>query len=162
VHLITSMNEREHSMKTLKGALKRMENPYARLSVFNDEDNKREAVFIAANPCATEYLESEGPMEQPSADRVSLPVITQREFSRRATEILKLYSPSFQRSGRLSPEKRAFIADGKTLPAGKRCMALRELEKFDIRSEGNFEPLLNRERDDTLHEKLRAITDGLK
>jgi hypothetical protein len=148
-------------MQSIKGALKRMGNPYAKLSVFDEDLLVREAVFNSANPCAVEYLES---CREPVSRREAVStvkVISQRAFSAEASQILRLYSPSFKRGGRLSPEKRDFINQCKALPADKRFLALQELRKFDIRTEGNFEPLLNRERDDALTQKLKSIISNI-
>lgn len=150
------------SMQSIKGVLKRMGNPYAKLSVFDEEMLKREAVFSRANPCAVEYLEGCRKLGSQREVDSTIKVISQRAFTTEASQILRLYSPRFKRGGRLSPEKRDFINQCKALPADKRFLALQEIRKFDIRTEGNFEPLLNRERDDALNLKLKSILNDLK
>lgn len=151
----------DQSKLSIKEALKRMENPYAKLCVSDEDLLVIEADFDSANLCAVEYLE--GCREPDSQRRVAatLKVISQRAFSAEASQILRLYSPYSKRGGRLSPEKRDFINQCKALSADKRFLALQELRKFDIRTEGNFEPLLNRERDDALTQKLKSIISNL-
>jgi hypothetical protein len=171
-------------MKTSVEAIRRMGNPYAKLSLpeFDEnEDDRIAAIRRSGNPYAklsmfiddeihdkqeisnTEDLPlfstaSSSTPRQPFAETNRAAGLSKAVFETRCRSILSQYEPMRQGRPILRLEFRNFIANNRDKSAAERSRILEELLRYDLSSIPGLKPHLNRENEASLLRKLTSLT----
>lgn len=129
--------------------LKKLEDPYARISILDDEDD----VLINAN-------RRTAVRQDKTTSLSSRSVLTSNELRKLLRTAFESYSPRFERTGKLPARRKEIIKSACALPADKRLKLYQDFEKYILNDLGNYEPMLNRESrdgDDELCEVFDAL-----
>jgi hypothetical protein len=158
--------------------LKRLGNPYAKLSVFDEEDFVREQHHAMGDQYAAHNLSWPGikavvnPQQMtfdspknsaaiiplPINKRVQMPIVSLPFFKKRLREIFMTYSsPAERENGKISPHFSGFIKHYENVTGEMRHAILKEFEPFDLASLGKINPHYNRDDIDGIKTKLERI-----
>ena len=165
--------------KNVVEAIRRFQNPYAKLSLFDDEedvpvarisDPKRTYLKKLQNPCAYDSIfEEQSELQLPLIDESNPDVlkhgnqrgISKKEFVDGCRRIFGQYIPPSE--GRaLRPHYRDFITRNENRMGDDRTKLLKELSKYDLSIDGNFKPHFNREKELLTVKKLQEIEKAVK
>jgi len=159
----------------LTAFLRKLGNPYAKLSILDDPedvpDPVRKWIRASQNPYASLQVvgsdETAGAASETASSKSHLlfenrqaPRVSKEAFIARCRRIFEQYVPLQQGRRKLDPEYTSFIAENSTRSPEERGRVLEELQKYDLSFLGNVTPYLNRERKDALKAKLKRISRG--
>lgn len=163
------MSNQKPSADEIQAYLTRLQNPYAFLSLqeqdLDEQEAKMECLRKRKNPYVYYDLfpepdEGEGPLvsdlkpkvqHQPPAAEVS-----KRAFQDGCRRIFVLYVPP-EEGTTLRPHYRDFILRNQDQSPEQRFRILEELRKYDLSTTGNLKPHFNRERESLTQRKLEQI-----
>lgn len=138
-------NQATESKRTLRDTIKKLGNPYAKLFFGSDEES-------AAEFKPKDYSQSPAVATTNEFTRgVSI-----KQFRSACREVFIKYEPLSSVSARLRPEFAAFVSLNERKPSSVRTNILKELVKYRICD--HLQPHLNRERIDSVLQKLEAIS----
>lgn len=129
--------------------LKKLQNPYAALAIFGEDQTKAVASVDSSSSAQLE-IKFISPQNE----------LSKSEFRLRVREILLPYEPlRGTRRVALRSQFRAFIQANEDKPSRVRAAILRDLQRYDLSSMGALNPHLNREGSAILS-KLDKITNS--
>jgi hypothetical protein len=173
------MNNQKPSADEVQAYLTRMQNPYAFLSIQEQEQADQEAKEVsvaekveylrkrknpyayyefsldadfAQEPCVSGASELKVKEQHPTP-----PVaVSKKGFQERCRRIFMMYVPP-EEGNTLRPHYRDFIIRNQDQPPEQRSRILEELRKYDLSTTGNLKPHFNRERENLTQRKLEQI-----
>jgi hypothetical protein len=152
--------------------LRRLENPYAKLSMGEEMDDRQAFIRLLQDPYAVIETSDDSLFGSIAAEHQNLAIsnetellpanngvqsISQRDFATRCRSIFMQYTPLTDGHQHLQPDYQDFIVRGKKKDGRVRIAILEDLERFDLSDLGGIKPHLNRERVAALRAKLTAI-----
>lgn len=163
-------------MKTPIEAIRRMGNPYAKLSLPDyDEDSVSfaEAIRRSGNPYAKLSAVEEDDLGEPKSgpEQVDLPLfaarvspvtriaVTKTAFETRCRAIFLQYEPLHSGKRPLRLNFRNFIEKNRNKSPEERGQILESLLHYDLSAIPGFKPHLNREKEAALLKKLDDLTN---
>jgi hypothetical protein len=174
-YIVAPMANKTAIPSEIQASLKRLEDPYAKLSLFDEEDavtapaptmQQRRAYFRnLENPHAYSDIFGEGNHRQleldmrsdrPTVRRPSSTGLSKGGFRTGCRRIFRQYVPP-EEGALLRPQYREFISRNENRTAEQRSRILVELAKYDLSTTGNFQPHFNREQELLTIGKLREI-----
>jgi hypothetical protein len=147
----------------------KLQNPYAKLSVYDDpplDEAAARSDYLRRlqNPYASlgvAEISQSGNQRGDKADAKKR-TISKADFQSRCRAILFQYVPLAETRGRLRAEFRDFIAKNSDRSGDVRHKVLHELERYDLSVLGDVKPHLNRERQEALLAKLKKISSSFE
>jgi hypothetical protein len=169
----------DNNRKKYSHYLKEMGNPYASLSLFDDDEIQHIVHHPASDKQKHEYLKK---LQNPHAyhaifeDSKNLIVssdqnqsiklvnrnkLSKKDFQAQSRRIFSQYIPSHGNKV-LRPHHRDFIVRNELRSGEDRYLLIAQLQKYDLSSFGNYKPHFNRERDALTIAKLMEIERSIK
>lgn len=139
----------------ISNAIRILGNPYAKLSVFPQDDDQSPSV--TQHP-ELELGETNGGVDGDSKRKSVGHGVSKQFFRDECCRILSQYEPLDSRKTRLRPQFTTFVNENSAKSAETRKAILFELSRYDLGD--SLQVHLNRERPDALSEKLQAISDA--
>jgi hypothetical protein len=173
------MSNQKPSADEIQAYLTRMQNPYAFLSIQEQEQDELESKELSVaekieclrkrkNPYAfyeafqevsfVEELCSPCTSEAKAQEQSQIPVATvsKESFQEGCRRIFMMYVPR-EEGNRLRPYYRDFMLRNQDQSPEQRYRILEELRKYDISTTGNLKPQFNRQREIITQSKLEQI-----
>ena len=171
----------DNNRKKLSRYLKELGNPYASLSLFDDDEIKIEVKHTATDKQRHAYLKqlqnphayhaifedsensiilSDGNQNQ-SVRLENRNSLSKKDFQSQCRRIFSQYIPSYGNKV-LRTHHRDFIVRNELRKGEERFFLIAQLQKYDLSTSGNYKPHFNRERDALTIAKLQEIERSIK